>query len=184
MLARSGSIGRLVARGRVYCGRKMLPNEGREVEAGLPTLPTIPRHNRPGRLGGRHIDKRLAVTINLLRLHLIKELAQRLVGRAWRRAHQLNRLHRSGFGILFGIFGKSNDFRSKSAADVVHDRRVLPMVLWLMFGGAFALVGVEVFLAEAKGVRRDLKELVIFDKVNRLLKAQLGVWRQLDGAVA
>ena len=58
------------------------------------------------------------------------------------------------------------------------------MVLWLMFGGAFALVGVEVFLAEAKGVRRDLKEFIIFDKVDRLLKAQLGVWRQLDGAVA
>ena len=58
------------------------------------------------------------------------------------------------------------------------------MMLWLLFGGAFALVGVEVFLAEAKGVRRDLKELVIFNKVNRLLKAQLGVRRQLDGAVA
>ena len=58
------------------------------------------------------------------------------------------------------------------------------MVLWLMFGGAFALVGVEVFLAEAKGVRRDLKQLIIFDKVDRLLKTQLGVWRQLDGAVA
>lgn len=58
------------------------------------------------------------------------------------------------------------------------------MVLWLMFGGAFALVGVEVFLAEAKGVRRDLKEFIIFDKVDRLLKAQLGVRRQLDGAVA
>ena len=109
-------------------------------------------------------------------MHLIKELTQRLVGRVWRRAHQLYRLHRSGFGILFGIFGKSNDFRSKSAADVVHDRRVLPMMLWLLFGGAFALVGVEVFLAEAKGVRRDLKELIVFDKVDRLLKAQLGVW--------
>ena len=58
------------------------------------------------------------------------------------------------------------------------------MMLWLMFGGAFALVGVEVFLAEAKGVRRDLKQLVIFNKVDRLLKAQLGVWRQLDCAVA
>ena len=58
------------------------------------------------------------------------------------------------------------------------------MVLWLLFGGAFALVGVEVFLAEAKGVRRDLKEFIIFDKVNRLLKAQLGVRRQLDSAVA
>ena len=58
------------------------------------------------------------------------------------------------------------------------------MVLWLLFGGAFALVGVEIFLAEAKGVRRDLKEFIIFDKVNRLLKAQLGVRRQLDGAVA
>ena len=58
------------------------------------------------------------------------------------------------------------------------------MVLWLMFGGAFALVGVEVFLAEAKGVRRNLKQLIVFDKVNRLLKAQLGVRRQLDGAVA
>lgn len=58
------------------------------------------------------------------------------------------------------------------------------MVLWLMFGGAFALVGVEVFLAEAKGVRRNLKELVVFDEVDRLLKAQLGVWRQLDCAVA
>ena len=58
------------------------------------------------------------------------------------------------------------------------------MMLWLLFGGAFALVGVEVFLAEAKGVRRDLKEFIIFDKVNRLLKAQLGVRRQLDGAVA
>ena len=50
------------------------------------------------------------------------------------------------------------------------------MMLWLLFGGAFALVGVEVFLAEAKGVRRDLKELIVFDKVDRLLKAQLGVW--------
>ena len=50
------------------------------------------------------------------------------------------------------------------------------MMLWLLFGGAFALVGVEVFLAEAKGVRRDLKEFIIFDKVDRLLKAQLGVW--------
>ena len=58
------------------------------------------------------------------------------------------------------------------------------MMLWLLFGGAFALVGVEVFLAEAKGVRRDLKEFIIFDKVNRLLKAQLGVRRQLDSAVA
>ena len=58
------------------------------------------------------------------------------------------------------------------------------MMLWLLFGGAFALVGVEVFLAEAKGVRRDLKELVIFNKVNRLLKAQLGVRCQLDGTVA
>lgn len=58
------------------------------------------------------------------------------------------------------------------------------MVLWLMFGGAFALVGVEVFLAEAKGVRRNLKQLIVFDKVDRLLKAQLSVRRQLDGAVA
>ena len=58
------------------------------------------------------------------------------------------------------------------------------MMLWLLFGGAFALVGVEVLLAEAKGVRRDLKEFIIFDKVNRLLKAQLGMRRQLDGAVA
>ena len=58
------------------------------------------------------------------------------------------------------------------------------MMLWLLFGDAFALVGVEVFLAEAKGVRRDLKEFIIFDKVDRLLKAQLGVRRQLDGAVA
>ena len=80
MLARSSGVSRLIARGGVYCGRKMLPNEGRKVEARLATLPTIPRHNRPGRLGGRHIDKRLAVTINLLCLHLIKELAQRLVG--------------------------------------------------------------------------------------------------------
>lgn len=58
------------------------------------------------------------------------------------------------------------------------------MMLWLLFGGAFALVGVEIFLTEAKSVRRNLKEFVIFDKVNRLLKAQLGVRRQLDGAVA
>ena len=57
----------------------MLPNEGREIEAGLATLPTIPRHNRPSWLGRRHIDKRLAVTINLLCLHLIKELTQRLL---------------------------------------------------------------------------------------------------------
>lgn len=57
------------------------------------------------------------------------------------------------------------------------------MMLWLLFGGAFALVGVEIFLAEAKGVRRDLKEFIIFDKVDRLLKAQLGVRRQLDSAV-
>ena len=57
------------------------------------------------------------------------------------------------------------------------------MMLWLLFGGAFALVGIEIFLAEAKGVRRDLKEFIIFDKVNRLLKAQLGVRRQLDSAV-
>ena len=58
------------------------------------------------------------------------------------------------------------------------------MMLWLLFGGAFALVGVEVFLAETKSVRRNLKEFVIFDKVNRLLKAQLGVRRQLDSTVA
>lgn len=54
----------------------------------------------------------------------------------------------------------------------------------LILGSTLAIVRIEVTLTKAKALRRHFQQLVVFDEVDRLLEAKVGVRRQLDRTVA
>lgn len=54
----------------------------------------------------------------------------------------------------------------------------------VLLASALAFVGVKVALTKPQALWRNFEQLIIFDEVNTLLEAQVGVWCELNDTVA